>query len=154
MSMGMTDFFEATRQNIASDLVQIVCIFHDDGVPAFFYTIGLHEKRMPELLLIGPMPVPVAHSLLCGALYEFLEWGPPCDHAVDREIAPVPIVYRKVDAIKAAPWMTRAIEYYNEPVETMQLVWPDPDGRFPWHSGNKCVHAQGYLIDFSQEMRQ
>jgi len=132
----------------------IVAVLYDDKRPAFFHTVGLHGYGLPEALVIGSLPPSMACDWLWNAANCFLEYGPPNDYAMERDIAAMPLVYRRVDAEKAIPWMMRAVQRYNEPVETVQIVWPDDKGKFPWHSGNRCAHAQGYLIDFSKEMRQ
>jgi hypothetical protein len=136
--------------------IGIVGVYHDAECtePGFFYTSGLHGYARPELLLIGSLPEETANHLIWSAVSRVMEWGPPTDGAIDRELSDRAIAYRHVDKMVAVPWMSATISRYQEPVETVQLIWPDSKGRFPWHRGNKCQHAQSYLIDFSQEMRQ
>lgn len=99
----------------------------------FAYTVGLHEKGLPEILLIG-LPYLTSHSILNAAAKKLIASGRPRDGQVDLDLlVNYPAVYRDVPSAAAGEVHTCiARAMYGDGVEVVQLVWPDVDGKFPW----------------------
>jgi len=121
----------------------------EDG-PDFCYTTGFWLKfRFPEVLLFSLPPVQ-AHAILWH-LHDMLAAG-------KRPTSGVPVsgVFRKARAVFLPMSMERYDEYLGcsmwfyggDDFECSQLIFPDPDGHFPWDFGT-CEEFQALQLDLT-----
>lgn len=94
------------------------------------YTIGLSDEGLPELILFG-IPQRSAHVLLNEAANMLRQGKLPVDVPL-TELASMPTYMREVTPEAAAPYIIQANERAGRTLPALQLVWPDPAGRFPW----------------------
>lgn len=110
------------------------------------YTFGLSAlpTRHPEIVVTG-LPVPLAHRLLAEVAARAIDGAPRGERLwpgrVDDVIEGLPAWLIPVtDVLDPRAPLTVATELaelagWPQPVSALQLVWPDPDGRFPWEGG-------------------
>jgi len=101
----------------------------------FAYTIGLHHKNLPELIMVGLNSTMAMHILNhCGYM---MTNGNKFKHGtVITELANLPTTIITVhEELKRK----RAVQAYNHyghwDFDLMQLVMPDANGLFPWDEG-------------------
>lgn len=106
----------------------------DDSVP-IAYTVGLTAHGYPELMIVGLDPAISQHLLndLAARVYDRAE-----RFAHGQRISDLIAGY---DAVVVDGALTdqlhpgAAIARYGQQVRVQQVVWPDPQGRFPWDAG-------------------
>ncbi|MGW5689051.1 DUF4262 domain-containing protein [Nonomuraea sp. NPDC003754] len=113
---------------------QVVMIPHDEHGPGWAFTIGLwHHYRSPELAMFG---LDIHDMQTClNALGDkvaaglTLEAGQEWHDIVDRH----PVALKAVDHRWHRAFFGTAIDFYQRPpFPFLQVVWPAPDGVFPW----------------------
>lgn len=105
-----------------------------DSLP-FQYTIGLHDRGLPELVSIG-LPGDVGHALLndvAAVIAQRKEAGEPLAGEVSHERWPLPFYLLAADVPKAEDYATGARNRSAGEAQYLQVCWPDKHGRFPWH---------------------
>ena len=117
--------------------LHIVNVLDEGDIPGFAYTVGLHHTfRHPEILVYG-LPQKSAHGILndladnlragkryvAGGTYDDLVEGYSCTFRV------VPAVHYP-EHLGWAFWFNETIDF-----PTLQLVYPDKEGRWPWQEG-------------------
>ena len=125
------DYLDILRDTIA-EYGWAVQFVEDDRRP-FAYTIGLHERGLPELLITGLQPQPSAR-LLNSVAHQMVDEGMrlrPAEYIDYQsefflEVVEVehPDVHLKFAAALCGP-----------EVRAYQLVWADDRGRWPWDRG-------------------
>jgi hypothetical protein len=123
--------FEDIRHDVESFGWSCMNIFDHD--PPFGYTIGLWQRqRHPEFILFG-----LQTQLMHGILTQFA--GAVGAGRVFRHEERVTDLGSRFGFVVRSVWpkdveryMGAAIGYYEQPFKAMQVVWPDPSGRFPW----------------------
>jgi hypothetical protein len=114
-----------------------------DTTTPFAYTVGLTAHH-PELLIAG-LPPEVAHGLLndlAGRVYDKAERFTHGQRVSDLIAGydAVLVEGAPIDALQPGVAIAR---YGRDQVRLMQVVWPDPQGRFPWDTGYDFdPHAQ------------
>lgn len=119
----------------------VMGVFGDETEPAFAYTIGLLRQDRPELVVVGVDPR-IGHGILnsAAALDQPLEVG--------REYDKVVVGY-KVRIAEPSPEVIEAMtlsQSYNAqfgegtPFRALQIVWPDPQGRYPGDPGYDAAY--------------
>jgi len=113
----------------------------------FAYTVGLTEHTQPELVIAGLDPL-IAQALLNDLAQRVVEHGQRLTHGqrLHDLIAGYDAII--VDGpITGDLYPGTAIGRYGPGlVRLRQIVWPDPDGRFPWEPGYTYPpHAQPLL---------
>ncbi|MET7968757.1 DUF4262 domain-containing protein [Micromonospora sp. NPDC005305] len=107
-----------------------------DNFSAFAYTVGLTAHNYPELLIAGLDPATSQALLndLAGRVYDKAERF----HHGQR----IGDLIAGYDAVVVAGDPTDQLHpgaafgrYGRDRVRLQQIVWPDPDARFPWDSG-------------------
>lgn len=107
-----------------------------EGEPPFAYTVGLTEKQMPELYIFG-LPPEVAARTLNDAAQQMLDRGEPfVDDEVVEKVLTIPLVARAASSLEDVGVARR---FYGHDIDLVQLVWPDPEGRYPWDDGCSTV---------------
>ena len=112
----------------------VVKVLEDDDGPAFDYTVGLqHSFGHPELIVVG-LPLEVAHAVLnvAGQLIRrgvrYSE-GPDFDDILENRAC----VFRTMPESRYRDYLGWALWFYDgASFPALQLIWPDPQGRWPW----------------------
>jgi hypothetical protein len=115
-----------------------------DGVrPDTTSTVGLTERGLPELVVLG-LPADVGGALLNELVGRVVDGAAPDDGTPVPGLldAGAPVLLTVDGAVAGLP----ACEVYDE-VALRQLVWPDADGRFPWHPGFAHPDLQPLMAD-------
>jgi hypothetical protein len=118
------------------------------GTPDFSYTVGLSDKGLPEIICFGLDPM--TSTIILNEAVKHLRAGaikldkpcPFCDFSNDFAA-----VFKKIPAELGVDYITIANQRAGHPVNLIQLVWPDRNGRFPWEKkfDRKIVGAQTLL---------
>jgi hypothetical protein len=102
----------------------------EDNKRPYAYTIGLHERGLPELLMTGSTPT-VAHSVLNSIAHMVVDDGTKLAPAMhidfeDRFLMEV------VEVEHPDVHLKFAVNFYGPEIRALQLVWADNHGRLPW----------------------
>lgn len=126
----LTDYLDLLRETIAAHgwAVQYV---QSDRKP-FAYTIGLHARGLPELLVTG-LPPKRAQWLLNTFARRVVVSGKPV--AGDEVSLPAGTRLELVDVAHPDAHMGMAIAIEGPAITAVQLVWADSRGRWPWAPG-------------------
>jgi hypothetical protein len=117
----------------------VICVFGGE-TPAehgFAYTYGRQRQGKPDLLLDGSLHPDTAKAVLNDAVWEAGVTEPGEYEKVLR--------HHKVRVVPAgmlgAALMTLAWKFAPEEgtLQALQVLWPDPDGRFPGDPGYDAV---------------
>jgi hypothetical protein len=103
----------------------------DDRLP-YAYTIGLHDRGLPELLVTGLLPEPAAR-VLNGAAAAAVT-GRALTPGAHIAVGGGPLV-EIVEVDHPDAHMYFALALGGPDVRALQLVWADDRGRWPWASG-------------------
>lgn len=121
------DYLDLLREKIRRRgwVVQYV----EDGRHSFAYTIGLHARRLPELLVTGLEP---RHAQWLLDTFAKRTLGGPTPVAGQRVLLPAGarVELTEVGQPDAHMGMATAIE--GGDITALQLVWADDRGRWPW----------------------
>ena len=131
-------FFRKFHARTASDIAQhgrsIICVGAGDDEPPFVYTIGNASRSMPELLAIGTMRG--------GFLNDLSQMMIDADAAFeDGQIVLIPDADLPVKIIRAnktahTEYTVQAGQHFgHENYAVMQVLIPDPSGKFPDEAG-------------------
>jgi hypothetical protein len=134
----MCDNPGSTKQELLAEIREQVLRFgwsiqyvESDRNP-YGYTVGLHERGLPELLVTGLLPQPTV-----ALLNEFAEISGqgerlrPGERLTFGHILPIEVV--RVQTPDAH--MDTAVAFYGRQFPALQLVWADGAGRWPWSIG-------------------
>jgi len=115
----------------------VIKVLEDSEGPGFTYTIGLqHSFQHPELIVVG-LPADLSHLTLniagqaiqCGDRFSVGQQSPLFFE--DRVCT-----FRMVPEAQFRNYLGWNLWFYDGQVFTaMQVVWPDPQGRFQWSIG-------------------
>ncbi|HSG41345.1 MAG TPA: DUF4262 domain-containing protein [Thermoanaerobaculia bacterium] len=134
---------QATLDKVRRDVEvfgwHLLLVTGDAGEPAFLFTIGLWESyRHPEIILFVPSKDPqdmagnlqvVVERIRQGATFQSEQVG-------DGLFGQFPGAFRPVVKTWYPLFLGTAMAYYDgDSFPTLQLFWPDPEGRFPWEEG-------------------
>jgi hypothetical protein len=115
----------------------VVMVPADEEGPGFAYTIGLwHTHGAPELAVFG-LDIRTMHELLnalgCeGAAGDTLRSDTERHGIIEER----PLFLKTADLRWYREFFGRAISFYRRPpFPVLQVVWPDPAGRFLWQPG-------------------
>lgn len=110
-----------------------------DAEPPFVYSSGRTLLDLPELFMAGYAPIQnwagiinaVNHAQIDDGLH--VHMGDRLEGFVDRGCK---LAVVECDPVKAEMNATLSV-FHNAPLEVRawQLVWPDPEGRYPWDEG-------------------
>ncbi|GIJ08407.1 DUF4262 domain-containing protein [Micromonospora andamanensis] len=101
----------------------------------FAYTVGLTAHNHPELLVAGLDPAISQHLLndLAARVYDRAERFTHGQRIGDLIAGYDAVVIDGTPTAQLHPGA--AIARYGQQVRVQQVVWPDPEGRFPWDAG-------------------
>jgi len=103
--------------------------FVESKTRPYAYTVGLHERGLPELLVTGLAPEPAVQMLNSVAAY-LVDGGRPVAGdwiSIGRESTVVVVQVEHPEA-----HLKMAIAIYGDDLRALQLVWPDEQGHRPW----------------------
>lgn len=103
----------------------------DDRRP-FAYTVGLHEKGLPEMLITGLNPQ-TSMRVLNSVGRRIVDEGLPLQSAMrlDQD----EFLFEVVDIEHPDVHLKFAAGLYGPEIRALQLVWADDRGRWPWDRG-------------------
>jgi hypothetical protein len=101
--------------------------FVSDRTP-FAYTIGLHPRGLPELLVTG-MPPERARLVLDSVAQYLVKGGRPVPG--ERMLIGGELLLNFVQVQHPDAHLKFAVNIYG-PLRALQLVWPDQQGHRPW----------------------
>jgi len=128
--------------------------------PGFSYSTGFWLKRgFPEVILFS-LPRSVSHNVLWN-VFRDVEAGrrPPIGLPVNDVFGNADAVFLPVGKTHYAEHLGWARWFYEgDDFPCLQLVWPDPDGKFPWQPGfaesfRECqpdLTENGWLSELAQ----
>lgn len=114
--------------------LMIIGVSAEAKKPAFYYTIGLHEKLgLPELLLIGNFEEQVSTEILQRMSDAMTKHGTMfVDGAHVDNGGKYPLVVYNTSAIAQKRYTFQATNFYgHEDYMVQQILIPDPNGRYP-----------------------
>ncbi|HWF69652.1 MAG TPA: DUF4262 domain-containing protein, partial [Mycobacterium sp.] len=106
----------------------IVQFVESDRAP-YAYTVGLHKRGLPELLITGLPPQRAARILNSVAEY-LVNGGRPIPG--ERILIGGEVLLEVVQAQHPDAHMNVAVAFYGPALRALQLVWPDDRGHRPW----------------------
>jgi hypothetical protein len=120
------DYLNEVRVQIDRDgwMVQYV----EDQRP-YAYTIGLHERALPELLVTGVSPQRAVRML--NRVAQMATRGVPLRPGDQRQLPAGPLIEIVTVEIPDAH-LNNAVAFYGPTLQALQLVWADGRGRWPW----------------------
>lgn len=132
------DIHAQREQMIAKYGWMVQGVFSDGKNPGFCYTIGLHSRGMPELLVFA-LPQNVAHMLLSEIIGYMLEYkeahGDWPTGRTSLENWPLPFILQKLTCADVKNHAYGAVERSSGAAEFMQIHLPDAKGLFNWEAG-------------------
>lgn len=140
---------DAVRQRMESIIkrvgwmVQGVFPTRESPGPSFCYSIGLHDKGLPELLVFG-LPMEVGTELIndiAGSLLAKPDEELSLRGRFEHPKWPMPFELRQVSVNAAEQYAFGASRRSAGQATYLQIVWPDRNGRFPEEPGV----SEGYL---------
>jgi len=115
-----------------------IAIDPDDEGPPYVFTVGFYYSYgHPEVVIMG-MEHQVAHQFLQVMALEIQEGKRYEDGHADTELASLPMAFRSVALEHYRGYLGYCLWFYQnlpDPFPTVQLVWPDRAGKFPWDDG-------------------
>lgn len=107
----------------------------DSDDPPFSYSVGLYQSyQQPEFIIFG-LDSEVAHSIIGICASVFAAGGSiDLDQPSYDLINNFPCVFVSVPRERYNDYVYSALWYYAETEFPLyQIIWPNPDGLFPWH---------------------
>ena len=140
------EWLDAIRETVEKHgwAVQFV---ESDRTP-YAYTVGLHERGLPELLVTGLAPQPAVRALNSVAEY-LVDGGKPVPG--ERILIGGELLLEVVQVQHPEAHMNVAVAFYGADLRALQLVWPDDRGHLPWcaafSNGNVRQPVLGVRVD-------
>lgn len=129
-------FMVAVKEKIDLYGWMIQMVGAGDGEPQFAYTVGLFSRNFEPEIICFTLPQDTVHGLLNDVARRTSEGLSLKGGMVFDDLANLPMTLIEVDNEKLRDYFGTAIRFYKGPVfPAVQLVWPDPEGRFPWDEG-------------------
>lgn len=116
----------------------------DEEFPTYCYTVGLAAKGLPDLIIIGLAPqtaFTVGDQLINKALANAAgAQTPPFEMNIDllevfKDTRAMLVDVPHEHAAKRALFALDYAEAVSKPLQAVQLLWPDRQGRFPFEDG-------------------
>lgn len=122
-------------------------IFGSDTSAPFYYTIGLTEQDLPEIIIVGGMSPQTAHGIVKSTIDKWQEEGEKLgvmdDLIVDGNGNGLNMLAREVKQTPQVEndYAVQLFNYYQDrPVRLVQLLWPDEQNRLPTHKDFSMHH--------------
>ncbi|TYK45952.1 DUF4262 domain-containing protein [Actinomadura decatromicini] len=127
----------------------VVLVPSDDAGPGWAYTIGLwHSHRSPELAMCGGDVYEMEESLNALGRHAAEGRAPADGERRDGVVRGQPAAFREVDPRWYDGLFGGAVAFYRRPpLPMLQVVWPNPEGLYPWQPGTELTfrHSQPWL---------
>lgn len=132
---GMDGFLEKMEKTIADHGFMVLMTSKEipEGMLGMFYTVGLHDKGLPEIITFG-LPPDAGQSFLNLAAARLIAGELPLDTPIEK-IGNLPVVFKAVDPESGAGHLNVANSRAEHQVPAIQLFWSDTAGLFPWDTG-------------------
>ena len=123
----MQEWLEAIYASVERNGWVVQCV-ESDRTP-YAYTIGLHPRGLPELLVTGMPPQRATHVLNSVAQY-LVDGGRPLPG--ERICIGDELLLDVVQVQHPDAHLNFAVAFYGAELQALQLVWPDEQGQRPW----------------------
>jgi hypothetical protein len=150
--MARDSFYEGIRQDIAAYGQRMMGVMRTADAPPefvpFTYTIGNHERGLPELLLIGNFDHGVVGYLLNTLGKQQRDRGKAFepDELVDTGGEfPVKMMLPDLDVVRRDFTIQVGQYYRHEGYQVLQVLLCDKQGRYPGHPDCKPLFAEQTL---------
>jgi hypothetical protein len=135
----MDAYLRQIRGLIAEHGVAIQGVFPTEDAPGvcFAYTVGLTGRHHPEVMMVGNVPFEVSQAILNHVARDVLAGtlrvtpGDRLDGYLQGDLPPL-VAAGPVAAQGDTGNIGVARRIYGPVARAVQLVWPGPDGRYPW----------------------
>jgi len=140
-------YFERMEKIIKEHGWMVQAVFPTTDDPdqySFQYTIGLHDRALPELVSTG-LPGEVGHALLnevVGVVTKRIEAGLPLLGKIEVEDWSTSFYLLPADPDRAQELATAARNRSQGQAAYLQVCWPSQDGLFPWEPGASDEYRQ------------
>jgi hypothetical protein len=133
--------FDRFDKKVMADIVEAgwsdMAIFPTADSPGHFfnYSVGLTEVPHPELLIVG-LDNEQMHGVLWSAVRRIKDHGDRFEpNTFSSEVLMgMDVAFVKVEDLHDDRFMmSMARRLYGDKATGLQIVWPDTEGRFPWH---------------------
>jgi hypothetical protein len=131
-----------------------------DANPPFGYSVGLTDQGWPELIIAG-LQAGAACTIINNMVTYFGEHGVPDPYVhIDKIVHDFPVRLQPVSDEVLDEYMHQAVQRQiragGQSPWGMQIVYPDPEGRWPDdpECEAKTVHAQMLVTDEQRESVQ
>lgn len=139
--MGLYEAHKALKEQLKDDKWIVMGVAGETSVeghnPTFAYTIGLHVKNLPELIIVGLDPIK-ATLILNNCAEKMITEGRIKHGTLIDDVANKPLTLINVSEEQKQDHAFQAFQAFNHyrhwDFELRQLVLPDPTGLFPWES--------------------
>lgn len=113
-------------------MAQAVFPTRDDPTGKFFvYTVGLHAKGHPELIIAG-LDQGTSHGILSTVVQRVLAGESFEERTYDDVlVGGFQVRLEKLDRTTVDEHLQTAQRYANADVDAFQILWPDGDGKLP-----------------------
>jgi hypothetical protein len=128
---SIEDYFGELRRTVR-DHGWAVQFVESDRRP-FAYTIGLHDRGLPELLMTG-LPAPTVNRLLNSVAHMIVDDGTVLAPAMHIDYQNE-FLLEVIEVEHPDVHLKFAAGLYGPRVRALQLVWADERGRWPWEVG-------------------
>lgn len=129
------EFERKTVDDVRSCGWHVLKVLEDDRGPGFAYTVGLfHSFGHPELIVVG-LPVDVGHSVL-NIAGEAIRRGVRYAEGTqsDELLVERACTFRLMPESQYRNYLGWDLWFYDgAPFPALQIIWADPDGRWPWN---------------------
>ena len=115
----------------------VVKVMEDSQGPAFAYSVGLYQTfKHPEIIVVG-LPPDWMHQIANNAGFAIRGGARFEDGVRSGEILEKSeVTFREVLRAHYHDYLGIALWFYKKHhFPTLQCLWPDRDGRFPWDEG-------------------
>lgn len=150
---------EEVRNRILTAIGQygwsVVAVGGEGEEPGYGYSIGLwHTFRHPEVIVFG-LPPEIAQKIINNIGRAIKKGSRFSDNATSDIIANHRLAFADVPEDCYEFFVGMGISFYEgEHFPLLQVVWPDPQGKFPWDEGfDKKFNKIQPLLKNSQSRR-
>lgn len=120
---------DATIKEYGHMIMGVMPTKADKHAPSMFYTVGLAEAGLPEIVCFGLPPQDI--DLLNAAAALLRKGELPLDTPF-AEFTIQPLVFKEVPPERGVGYVNYANARAGRPVKLIQMVWPDKAGQYPW----------------------
>ncbi|AJF08283.1 hypothetical protein GSUB_17560 (plasmid) [Geoalkalibacter subterraneus] len=145
MDKRQEDFFRQRENKIKKKIVSdienvgwsVIGVFGDieKNEPPFSYSVGFSRMGKPEIIVVG-LPLEIAQSIINEIGQRFKKTGVfPVAGDIRDDLANLPCTFIALSEQAVKERLRAATALMDPPVEALQLIWPDRQGKFPWDEG-------------------